>query len=319
MKETIECKICGKTMKALNVHVPRIHKISCTEYKEQFPGAEIYSEATREKYAKTLRAVDKTTNSYRQAMSKAKKGVPLPSLQGRKRTFTPEHCKAISDAKTGKPHASHSEETKRKISESNMGKTVVVSEETKKKISIANTGKKRTDATRKRLSEAKTQWHKDNPKRSKTVSDQLQQWYEEHPEDRAKNMALARSKSKYFNTKIEQKVEQLLKDLKVKYTAQRTIKELPEIYRFHHWDFLLPTKMIAIEADGCYWHGCSICHPERQDELKEEIDTAVLRDQAASKQGWTILRFWEHEVNEDFEHVAQVIEESLSERKVNHG
>jgi len=65
-------------------------------------------------------------------------------------------CKRNSEARKGKKH---SEEAKRKISESLKGKHWKLSEETRKKLSEAKKGKKLSEETRKKMSEAKKGKH----------------------------------------------------------------------------------------------------------------------------------------------------------------
>lgn len=72
-----------------------------------------------------------------------------PGIKGVK--HTPESIQKMKDYHKNKPPAS--EETRRKISESNKGR--VVSEETRRKIGESNSGKIRTEETKKKLSEAR--------------------------------------------------------------------------------------------------------------------------------------------------------------------
>ncbi|WP_086513385.1 very short patch repair endonuclease [Clavibacter michiganensis] len=71
-------------------------------------------------------------------------------------------------------------------------------------------------------------------------------------------------------------------------------------------DIVFPRLRIAVYIDGCFWHSC----PEHGSTPKTNIDywgpklernkqrdleaTLGLRDQ-----GWTVLRFWEHEGAEE--------------------
>lgn len=67
-------------------------------------------------------------------------------------------------------------------------------------------------------------------------------------------------------------------------------------------DVGFPRLRIAVFIDGCFWHGC----PEHATRPKanaswwrQKLDRNMARDAETSEhlaaQGWTVLRFWEHE------------------------
>jgi DNA mismatch endonuclease (patch repair protein) len=77
-------------------------------------------------------------------------------------------------------------------------------------------------------------------------------------------------------------------------------KPLPDLgYRV---DVVFPRDRLAVEVDGCFWHGCPT-HGTRPatnaDYWTEKIDRNVARDRARSEAlesaGWMLLRVWEHE------------------------
>jgi DNA mismatch endonuclease, patch repair protein len=66
-------------------------------------------------------------------------------------------------------------------------------------------------------------------------------------------------------------------------------------------DFAFPRYRILIFIDGCFWHGC----PKHGSNPKSNIDYWIkklarnkIRDRRLSnqlkKQGWRVIRFWEH-------------------------
>ncbi|PXW31271.1 UNVERIFIED_CONTAM: T/G mismatch-specific endonuclease [Williamsia faeni] len=68
---------------------------------------------------------------------------------------------------------------------------------------------------------------------------------------------------------------------------------------------------LVVFIDGCFWHGC----PEHATRPKanarwwaEKLDANIARDRKTdaelARRGWSVLRFWEHELPED---VAQSI------------
>ncbi len=57
-------------------------------------------------------------------------------------------------------------------------------------------------------------------------------------------------------------------------------------------DFYLPQYNLVIEIDGCWWHGCSDCHPDggaKLDQFKE-------RKSSLEVLGYDAIRIWEHEL-----------------------
>lgn len=81
-------------------------------------------------------------------------------------------------------------------------------------------------------------------------------------------------------------------------------------YRIHYAlpgkpDIVFTKKKLAIFIDGCFWHKCPICFKEpetRKEFWMKKIGSNVERDLKITHQlqedGWTVLRFWEHEIRE---------------------
>jgi len=67
-------------------------------------------------------------------------------------------------------------------------------------------------------------------------------------------------------------------------------------------DIAFTRERVAVFVDGCYWHGCSE-HGTRPNTNREwwdwKIAKNVSRDRDTNtvliKQGWTVIRIWEHE------------------------
>lgn len=67
-------------------------------------------------------------------------------------------------------------------------------------------------------------------------------------------------------------------------------------------DIAFTKARIAIFLDGCFWHGCPqhATHPKANAAWwRAKLDKNMARDRETSEhlreQGWTVLRFWEHE------------------------
>jgi DNA mismatch endonuclease Vsr len=87
-------------------------------------------------------------------------------------------------------------------------------------------------------------------------------------------------------------------------------------------DFVFPAQRIAVFVDGCFWHGCAKCRsiPEsNRDFWVNRIGGNKRRDRrvnrALKKSGWTVLRFWEHDLRERPAYFIVKIKKALSELK----
>lgn len=95
-------------------------------------------------------------------------------------------------------------------------------------------------------------------------------------------------------------------------------------YRLH-WrtpcgraDLAFPGRKLAVFVDGCFWHGCPDHYvPPRSSRpfWSRKLRDNVVRDQRQTirleDSGWSVLRFWEHEVEADPSRVAKEIRDSL--------
>jgi DNA mismatch endonuclease, patch repair protein len=71
-------------------------------------------------------------------------------------------------------------------------------------------------------------------------------------------------------------------------------------------DIVFPGRRIAIFVDGCFWHGCPDhgVRPKSNSQFwDKKITENIQRDKRntrqLSKEGWTVLRFWEHDIKKD--------------------
>lgn len=114
-----------------------VAKIKVAENSSQLHKGKTVSKETREKLSKSCQGRESAfkgkshSNESKEKLSIAHKG----------KIIAPETVSKILDSRR---HYRHSEETKRKIGQSQIGKVVVVSEETKKKLSIAAKGRSNT-------------------------------------------------------------------------------------------------------------------------------------------------------------------------------
>jgi DNA mismatch endonuclease (patch repair protein) len=97
-------------------------------------------------------------------------------------------------------------------------------------------------------------------------------------------------------------------------------------FRIHYGnekiDIAFPNKKVAIFVDGCFWHGCPIhSHlPKSNQEywypkLKKNIERDKLKNKHLEKEGWLVMHFWEHEINESLKNIEK-IKSALEKRAV---
>lgn len=78
---------------------------------------------------------------------------------------------------------------------------------------------------------------------------------------------------------------------------------------------------VAIQIDGCFWHGCPV-HLTRpksnQGFWDAKLESNRKRDlrqaEILKNSGWQLLRFWEHEIEDDLDAVICRIESLLGPR-----
>jgi DNA mismatch endonuclease (patch repair protein) len=68
-------------------------------------------------------------------------------------------------------------------------------------------------------------------------------------------------------------------------------------------DIVFPKAKVAIFMDGCFWHGCPqhATQPKANAEWwRAKLDKNMARDRETTEHlqsaGWTVLRYWEHDV-----------------------
>lgn len=66
-------------------------------------------------------------------------------------------------------------------------------------------------------------------------------------------------------------------------------------------DFVFEDACLIVQADGDYWHKRG-SQPHRDRRFNETAQDA----------GWTVLRFWEHQINKDAAACANAVDEALS-------
>ena len=76
-------------------------------------------------------------------------------------------------------------------------------------------------------------------------------------------------------------------------------------YGPHRIDIAFPWRKVAVFVDGCFWHSCPVhgTVPEaNKDYWQSKLERNRSRDlrttAALESEGWTVIRVWEHELND---------------------
>jgi DNA mismatch endonuclease (patch repair protein) len=71
-------------------------------------------------------------------------------------------------------------------------------------------------------------------------------------------------------------------------------------------DIVFAAAKVAVFVDGCFWHGCPLHgripksnQPFWVGKFTHNIARDLATEAALAAQGWRVMRFWEHEVEQD--------------------
>jgi DNA mismatch endonuclease, patch repair protein len=90
-------------------------------------------------------------------------------------------------------------------------------------------------------------------------------------------------------------------------------------YRVHYNlpgkpDIVFVKKKIAIFVDGCFWHKCPVDFQEpetRREFWMKKINSNIERDKRVDEQlqkdGWQVIRFWEHDIRKNPDEIVKKI------------
>jgi DNA mismatch endonuclease, patch repair protein len=83
-------------------------------------------------------------------------------------------------------------------------------------------------------------------------------------------------------------------------------------------DFVFRAERVVVFVDGCFWHGCPQCERtpssntaywERKISGNRERDRTNTR--ALRRNGWKVLRVWEHQLNSMDALIARILSQTL--------
>lgn len=98
------------------------------------------------------------------------------------------------------------------------------------------------------------------------------------------------------DTLPELKLRSLLVSEGVDFVTHKEIEGARSIGFFHQYDFLVRSKVLAIEMNGCYWHGCERCFPAPNDFQLQARRRDKEIEEATSRLGWKLQVVWEHDI-----------------------
>lgn len=119
------------------------------------------------------------------------------------------------------------------------------------------------------------------------------------------------------DTKPEMQVRRLVHAAGLRYR----VSARPERDLRRTADLLFRGAHVAVLIDGCFWHGCPQHHqaPKANAEFwSDKIAANRARDAETTllltERGWSVLRFWEHEIRTNAQDVAARIAQEVRGR-----
>jgi DNA mismatch endonuclease, patch repair protein len=103
----------------------------------------------------------------------------------------------------------------------------------------------------------------------------------------------------FRDTRIELRLQALLTRLHMKFETHVYVGHVTKI------DVAFPKQKVAVYADGCYYHLCPHCGFGYGKPSDQRIDRILERE------GWLVLRYWEHELMDD-KALSEIGQEILS-------
>lgn len=171
----------------------------------------------------------------------------------------------------------------------------------KKKLSVARKGKPRCGDPANWKHSEKTK----EKLRKAAIKQNSQFWKNKHfSKEHKEKLKIARRKQiqPYQDTSIEKKLQLLLNNENIIFRTHEPMLGQPDI-------FIEPN--ICIFADGCYWHACPTCFTENM----KSFSNKTSKDKNISKRlindGYIVLRFWEHEINNNITQCLKIIKQFI--------
>lgn len=118
------------------------------------------------------------------------------------------------------------------------------------------------------------------------------------------------------NSKPEQILRKGLFRLGYRYSLNHRFKEL----NFKP-DIVMVSRKVCIFVDGCFWHKCPRCFKAPKSNKKywgPKIKRNAQRDRNQDiylrKNGWKVIRVWEHEIRKDIHKILSKVNKKLKHK-----
>ena len=115
------------------------------------------------------------------------------------------------------------------------------------------------------------------------------------------------------DTKIDIRMREILTEMGCRFEAYPRMHGTP--------DFVLRRKRIIVYCDGDYWHGYRYWEKKKpvKKYWRDKIETNMRRDRRITRklrrEGWSVLRFWEHDIEKKPDKCRRRILGKIREKK----
>ena len=154
----------------------------------------------------------------------------------------------------------------------------------------------------KRRDETSARWQQGD------LREAVEGWHRDNRERSLQSAAHARRHIRKKYTKLHQRLRKALQDAGV-------VSQTEHEVGFYSIDEAVPELKLAIEADGCYWHGCASCGFAGRPEI-HRYDKAKMT--YLTRRGWEVLRFPGHEILANPTACARQVVEVARQRREGH-
>lgn len=249
----VKCMICGKDYQNLSSHINFKHSMSKNEYLKKWPKAELVSKELSTRFSnrsKKMHEILKEKNYNEYMAIRNKTCLIMRQNKGDNFVHSEETKKQMSQSHLGKSNGGHSDETKKKLSVQKTGRPVNLSEVSK--------------TLKTQRQKEKWQQRKEDTEVFRTYIEKLSKTRTEYV--RKHGISLPKKGKK---TNIEKRFISFLHTNSILYEYQYFLNG-------KYFDFYIPLMNLLVEVDGEYWHR----FPQA---IKNDLEKHVIAKEAGFK------------------------------------